>query len=345
MPRSYTPRAKKPSSAPRHRCRRPRATMPRPSSEGGARARETVALWDQDGPDGRLVAGMREAWLEADRLGFDTAWGHDHLLNQDDIAPPEDEGWTDPHRAPRPVRRIRGGLMVTANTFRHPSLLAKIGDDGRSDLERAGRGRARRRAGWRRSTAVRHGPAARRRAACGGSRKPAAHEAALDPSSDDLRGRLLPGPRGLPRAEADPAPPPADRDRRQRREGDPEDRGPARRRVEHVEGTPDEFRKKCAILDEHCRDVGRDPSDDRALDPAPGRQHEGDVGARPRVHRGRRHPPDLQLSHALQRRGRARHMGGRRPQAPRWSCFGRSLCAERRALEPVTRDWGGDRTR
>jgi hypothetical protein len=28
--------------------------------------------------------GMRDAWLEADRLGFDTAWGHDHLLNQND---------------------------------------------------------------------------------------------------------------------------------------------------------------------------------------------------------------------------------------------------------------------
>ena len=26
--------------------------------------------------------GIQDAWLEADRLGFDTAWGHDHLLNQ-----------------------------------------------------------------------------------------------------------------------------------------------------------------------------------------------------------------------------------------------------------------------
>jgi hypothetical protein len=28
--------------------------------------------------------GMRDAWLEADRLGFDTGWLHDHLLNQND---------------------------------------------------------------------------------------------------------------------------------------------------------------------------------------------------------------------------------------------------------------------
>jgi len=24
--------------------------------------------------------GMRDAWLEADRLDFDTTWGHDHFL-------------------------------------------------------------------------------------------------------------------------------------------------------------------------------------------------------------------------------------------------------------------------
>jgi hypothetical protein len=28
--------------------------------------------------------GIQDAWLEADRLGFDTAWGHDHLLNQNE---------------------------------------------------------------------------------------------------------------------------------------------------------------------------------------------------------------------------------------------------------------------
>jgi F420-dependent oxidoreductase-like protein len=71
-------------------------------------------------------AQMREAWLEADRLGFDTAWGHDHVLNQNDIAQPEDEGWTALAALLALTRQIRGGLMVTANTFRHPSLLAKM---------------------------------------------------------------------------------------------------------------------------------------------------------------------------------------------------------------------------
>ena len=31
---------------------------------------------------GLYKEGMKDAWLEADRLGFDTAWGHDHLLSQ-----------------------------------------------------------------------------------------------------------------------------------------------------------------------------------------------------------------------------------------------------------------------
>ncbi len=69
--------------------------------------------------------GMREAWLEADRLGFDTAWAHDHLLNLD-VARPQIEGWTVLTALLVQSPRIRGGLMVTANTFRHPALLAKI---------------------------------------------------------------------------------------------------------------------------------------------------------------------------------------------------------------------------
>jgi F420-dependent oxidoreductase-like protein len=71
-------------------------------------------------------AEIREAWLEADRLGFDTAWAHDHLLNLLDYSQPEDEGWTLLTALLVEARRIRGGLMVTANTFRHPAVLAKI---------------------------------------------------------------------------------------------------------------------------------------------------------------------------------------------------------------------------
>ena len=43
---------------------------------------------------GGTYAQIRDAWLEADRLGFDTAWAHDHMLNQNDQSRHEDEGWT-----------------------------------------------------------------------------------------------------------------------------------------------------------------------------------------------------------------------------------------------------------
>jgi len=80
---------------------------------------------------------IREAWLEADRLGFDTGWLHDHLLNQNDISLPEEEGWTVLTALLVESQRIRGGLMVTANTFRHPGMLAKIV----TTLDRISRGR------------------------------------------------------------------------------------------------------------------------------------------------------------------------------------------------------------
>ncbi len=75
---------------------------------------------------GGSYEGMREAWLAADELGFDTAWAHDHLLNQDDLSAPEDEGWTALAALLALTKRIRGGLMVTSNTFRHPPVLAKM---------------------------------------------------------------------------------------------------------------------------------------------------------------------------------------------------------------------------
>ncbi|MGE3271627.1 MAG: LLM class F420-dependent oxidoreductase [Chloroflexota bacterium] len=73
-----------------------------------------------------LYDDAREAWLEADRLGFDTGWLHDHLLNQNDHSQPEEEGWTILAALLALSRQIKGGLLVTSNTFRYPSVLAKM---------------------------------------------------------------------------------------------------------------------------------------------------------------------------------------------------------------------------
>ena len=48
------------------------------------------------------------------------------MLNQNKLDEPEEEGWTILAVLLALSTRIRGGLMVTANTFRHPGVLAKM---------------------------------------------------------------------------------------------------------------------------------------------------------------------------------------------------------------------------
>jgi alkanesulfonate monooxygenase SsuD/methylene tetrahydromethanopterin reductase-like flavin-dependent oxidoreductase (luciferase family) len=67
-----------------------------------------------------------DEFLEAEELGFDHAWLVDHLVDTDGA--PEDgclEAWT--LLAPPPPRttRIRLGVLVSSNTFRHPAILLK----------------------------------------------------------------------------------------------------------------------------------------------------------------------------------------------------------------------------
>ncbi len=62
----------------------------------------------------------------ADELGFDHAWLVDHLMPTDS---PHDrpvfEAWTALAALAALTRRIHLGVLVSSNTFRHPSLLAK----------------------------------------------------------------------------------------------------------------------------------------------------------------------------------------------------------------------------
>jgi alkanesulfonate monooxygenase SsuD/methylene tetrahydromethanopterin reductase-like flavin-dependent oxidoreductase (luciferase family) len=66
-------------------------------------------------------------WEEGDQVGADTAWMYDHFAeHRGGQATPCDDGWTLLGAMLAKTERIRGGLMVTGNTHRHPVLLAKI---------------------------------------------------------------------------------------------------------------------------------------------------------------------------------------------------------------------------
>jgi alkanesulfonate monooxygenase SsuD/methylene tetrahydromethanopterin reductase-like flavin-dependent oxidoreductase (luciferase family) len=84
---------------------------------------------------------LLEAGRRAERLGFDTLWTWDHLYPI--VGSPDGpmfEGWLTLAAWAQATERVRIGLMVGANTFREPSLTAKMAttldhiSDGRAIL-------------------------------------------------------------------------------------------------------------------------------------------------------------------------------------------------------------------
>ena len=70
---------------------------------------------------------LLEGGRRAERLGFDTLWTWDHLLPIVGSADgPILEGWLTITAWAQATERIRIGLMVGANTFREPTLTAKM---------------------------------------------------------------------------------------------------------------------------------------------------------------------------------------------------------------------------
>jgi alkanesulfonate monooxygenase SsuD/methylene tetrahydromethanopterin reductase-like flavin-dependent oxidoreductase (luciferase family) len=70
---------------------------------------------------------LLEAGVRAERLGFDTLWTWDHLYPiVGSSSGPIHEGWLTLAAWAQATERIRIGLMVGANTFREPALVAKM---------------------------------------------------------------------------------------------------------------------------------------------------------------------------------------------------------------------------
>ena len=203
-------------------------------------------------------AGTLELAQHAERTGWDGLWYADHFMpNQADVSGPVNEAWTTLAGLAAAVPRIRLGTLVTGNTYRHPTVLAKMAAG--VDLISAGRVVLGLGSGWQENEHAAYGiefdtvPGRLRRL----------EEACQIITSLFANERTTFAGRYYQVTDAPLEPKPVQKPLPLMIGGGGEKRTlriTARYANEwNVWGDPATLRAKMAILDEHCASVGRDP--------------------------------------------------------------------------------------
>ena len=78
------------------------------------------------GQGGYSYEELKDVWVAADELGFDSAWLYDHFFALGNKRAQCLEAWTTLAALAAATKRLRIGTMVTSASYRHPSLLAKM---------------------------------------------------------------------------------------------------------------------------------------------------------------------------------------------------------------------------
>ncbi len=198
-------------------------------------------------------------WQEVDILGFDSAWVFDHFLPIfSDPTGPCLEGWTTLSALAMVTKHVRLGVLVTGNTYRHPAVLAKMATT--LDIISQGRLILGLGAGWFELEHTTYGlpfPRVGERlhrldeALTVLKRLWSEERVTFTGRYYQLRDALL-----NPRPVQQPHPPLL-----VGATGEQVALGIVARRADlwNSFGSPEVFRRKIAVLTEHCRKVGRDP--------------------------------------------------------------------------------------
>ncbi len=78
------------------------------------------------GQGGYTYDELKQVWTAAEELGYDSAWLCDHFHALGDERDPCLEAWTTLAALAAATKKLSIGTLVTAVSYRHPSLLAKM---------------------------------------------------------------------------------------------------------------------------------------------------------------------------------------------------------------------------